>query len=227
VPSPADIVRRLGVHPAAALGLDLGCEEGLFGWLAAACLLSGRGGEERALAAFRALAAEDLLRPEATAGPEPVRIARRLSAAGAARPEEPALLLVRLARAIGSRDGGLTGLLAGASDFASAGESLVRLAPGLGVATALRFLRPLRERFAAARETPLAAPARAAALHLGWIAEGEDEDGAPDALSARLSRDPDAPDLADVEAALERLGRRSCAASRRDRCALAEACPLR
>jgi hypothetical protein len=227
VPSPADLVRRFGGHPAAALGLDLEGESGLFGWLAAACLLSGRSGEERALAAFRALAAEDLARVEALAADEPARIARRLAAAGTPRAEQPALLLVRLARSLSAREGGLAGLLAGASDLASAGESLVRLAPGLGPATALRFLRPLRARFPAARETPLAAPARAAALHLGWIAEGDDEDGAPDALAARLRRDPDAPALACVEAALERLGRRSCAAPRPERCALAEACPLR
>ena len=227
MPSPAEIVTRFGGHPAAALGLDLGDEAGVFGWLAAACLLAASRSEPQALAAFRALESEGLLRADALAVAEPARVARCVAAAATPRPERPALLLVRIARAVCAREGGLAGLLAGADELASAGESLVGLAPGLGPATALRFLRPLRARFPSARETPLAASARAAALHLGWIAEGDDEEGAADALAARLLREPDAPDLADVEAALERLGRGSCAAARPDRCALAEACPLR
>jgi hypothetical protein len=210
-----------------SLGLDLDTEAGLFGWLAAACLLSGRGGEPRALAAFRALESEGLVDAEALRAEDPARIARCLATAGTPRPEQPALLLARLARAVCARAGGLAGLLAGASDLTSAGEALVGLAPGLGPATALRFLRPLRARFPAARETPLSASARAAALHLGWIAEGDGDEGAPDPLAAHVSREPEAPALACVEAALERLGRKACAAAGAPRCALAEGCPLR
>ena len=72
--SPAEIVERLGGHPAARLGLDLEEEDGLFGWLVAACLLSGRVAEERALAAFRALQAAGLAGQDTLAGAAPERV---------------------------------------------------------------------------------------------------------------------------------------------------------
>ena len=102
---------------------------------------------------------------------------------------------------------------------------LARLAPGVGTATVTRFLRPLRDRWPAAREIPLSAAARAAAVHLSLLREGEDEEGEPGALRSALLREADAPVLADVEAALGRLGERSCLRQRPARCPLGQACP--
>jgi endonuclease III len=226
VPAPREIVERLGGHPAGALGLDLDCDEGLFGWLVTACLLSGRAPEARALDAYRRLSEQALAAREALAAGRVEAVAAELAKADYPRPERTAPLLARLARGVeGGGGGSLSSLAAEALDLAELGGALVRLAPGVGQTTVLRFLRPLRGRWPAAAETPLAAPARAAALHLGWIGEAEDEEGAPGALTRRLEDDPDPPQLADLEAALERLGRRSCAAERPDRCPLADLCP--
>ena len=67
----------------------------------------------------------------------------------------------------------------------------------------------------------------AAADHLGWLQPGEDVDGEPGALRAVLAAQPEAPPLADVEAALDRLGRRACLRERPERCPLADTCPQR
>jgi hypothetical protein len=89
----------------------------------------------------------------------------------------------------------------------------------------LRFLRPLRDTWTAARETPLAEPARAAAVHLGLLGASEDLEGEPAALRAACARW--LPDLSavDVEAALERLGAAACRAERVARCPLGTDCP--
>jgi hypothetical protein len=140
---------------------------------------------------------------------------------------------VRLARACSALcrhwQGSAARLVDGADDLEDAGHRLVSLAPGLGPGTALRFLRPLRDRFAAAREVPLDENARAAALHLGLIAAGDDLEGEPGALRAALAADAgnDPPALAALEAALARLGRSACRRERADRCPLGDGCPLR
>ena len=228
MPTPREIVERLGGHASRALALDLNSDGGLFRWLLAACLLAGRVPEERALEAFRALALAGLDRLEAHDEPQAEAIAGALATARYPRPERMALLLTRLSLALQEHwDGSLTALAGAALDQDELGTALVGLAPGLGPATALRFVRPLRDRWSAARETPLSGPAQAAARHLGWIAAGEDETGAPGALETARLGEAEAPPLADLEAALERLGRRACASERPDRCPLAERCPLR
>lgn len=228
MPTPREIVERLGGHASEALALDLGSDEGLFRWLLAACLLAGRVPEERALEAFRALSLAGLDRSDALGQPQSEALAATLATARYPRPGRTALLLTRLSSALREQwDGSLTTLAGAALDQDELGATLVGLAPGLGPATVLRFLRPLRERWSAARETPLSRSALAAAQHMGWIGPGEDETGAPGALESARLREPDAPPLADLEAALERLGRRACASERPDRCPLAERCPLR
>ena len=228
MPTPREIVERLGGHASGALALDLESDEGLFGWLLAACLLAGRVPEERALEAFRALALAGLDHLDALGQPHTEALEATFATARFPHPQRTAVLLTRLSRALQEQwDGSLTALAGAALDQDELGTALVGLAPGLGPATALRFLRPLRERWSAARETPLAGPAHAAAQHLGWIAPGEDETGAPGALESARLREAEAPSLADLEAALERLGRRACISERPDRCPLAERCPLR
>ncbi len=221
-------VARLGRHPAAGLGLDLAREEDLAAWLVLACLLTGRAAEERAGQAFRALRELGLTSVGALAAAEPAAVAAALAGAGYPAPERAAATLVRLGRALRARRRGSLARLGsealGSDDLAT---RLVRLAPGFGPAGVLRFLRPLRDHWPAAREVPLAPAARSAARHLGLLAEREDEEGEPGALRAALGSLPGAPPLADLEAALERLGSRACLRERPERCPLGADCPRR
>jgi hypothetical protein len=218
---PAELVRRLGAHPAARAGLDLSHDGDRSSWLALALLLASGAGEDRALASLRVL-------PAPLAGADPAALAAQLASERVPRPEVVAASLVRAARAFEERWGGsLERLASSADDLETLGSRLAALAPGVGRATVLRFLRPLRDRLGGAREVPLAPAARAAALHLGWIAEGDDEEGEPLSLRRRVAAEDDEPALADVEAALERLGAASCLRARVARCPLGEMCPLR
>jgi endonuclease III len=226
----AAVVERLGGHPAGDLGLDLEDAADRTRWLMAACLLAERVGEDAARDAWRRLAAQGLDAPERLAASGPVAVEAALAGGRLPRPEVTARKLVRVARTLAARHGGRIDALADeALDFPDLAGRVARLAPGVGAATVLRFLAPLRDRWAAARETPLAAAARAAAVCLGVLAEGQDEEGEPGALRAAL-RDAEAeggPMPADVEAALERLGRRACQRRRSARCPLGERCPAR
>ena len=222
------LVERLGGHPAARWGIDLDREEGRRTWLAAACLLSGRGGGARAEAGIAALSRAGSADPAVLADADPARVCRALEGARITDAEAVAARLARAGRALADRHAGsLDALARGALDLEELATRIARLAPGFGAATIARFLRPLRAVWPAAREVPLAPAARAAALDLGWLAEGEDEDGEPAALRAALAGDPDAPAFADVEAALERLGTAACLRGRTERCPLADACPRR
>ena len=221
-------VAVLGPHPAALAALDLDRPEGRAQWLVLARLLSERASEEIAVAALARLAAGPGATPEALAGANPARVAALLEAAGLRRAEPVARVLCRAAAAL--RDdyrGDLEALAAGSDGFEDLGGRLAALAPGLGAATIVRFLRPLRDAWPSARETPLAEPARAAAVHLGLIEAGEDLEGEPAALRAACAEV--APEIAprDLEAALERLGAKACRAERAQRCPLGEGCPAR
>jgi len=213
---------QLGPHLAAQAGLDLADPGDRVRWLALARLASERAPEERVLAGFRRLAAGDL----AAAGP--AQIAAVLREARLREPEVVARVLCRAASALAERyRGDLDALAADCEDLEQLGSRLAALAPGLGTATVLRFLRPLRELWQAARETPIAGTAHAAAVHVGLIAADEDLDGEPAALLAACARH--APELSpiDVEAALERLGARACRSQRAVRCPLGDDCPAR
>jgi hypothetical protein len=228
------IVGRFGGHPARELDLDLDSEAGRAGWLLAAAL-GVEAPDEPGAAAYRALAAAGLGLPATLTSCDPARLARTLEAAGPSgqssvrkRAERAAALLIRIARGLAERhEGSLERLAAEAGDLSELGSGLVRLAPGFGSASVLRFLRPLRSRWSAAGEVPLDPAALAAARHLGWIPEGADEEGEPAALAAALRVDPQAPPLQDVEAALARLGRAACRRGRPERCPLEAACPAR
>ena len=224
----AELVARLGPHPASRWGLDLGSDADLAGWLLAACLLAVRQDEDAAAAARAALAAHGLEAPEALARAGAAPVAKALAASGYPKPEITAARLVRASASLLEQHAGSLGRLLSAADgLPEAGAALVGLAPGLGPATAAEILRPLRNRFAAAREVPLTAAARAAAVHVGLLRPGEDEEGEPGALRARLSQEDPVPDLADVEAALTRLGRAACMRNATARCPLGRDCPAR
>jgi hypothetical protein len=218
---PAEIVRRFGPHACARAGLDPCADASA--WLALALLLASGADETRARNALRALPPPDDADPHA----EAAAVATALARERIPRAERLAATLVRARRAFAERWGGsLERLASDADDLETLGARIATLAPGVGRATVLRFLRPLRERFVAAREVPLAPAAHAAALHAGLLSDGEDEEGEPAALRHRLAHDPDAPPFADLEAALERLGAASCLRGRVSRCPLGAECPV-
>jgi hypothetical protein len=222
------LLDRVGGHPARALGLDLDHPSDRTRWFVAACLLAGRAGEKRALAAFRALDRAQSASLDQLDGADPQRLCAALEDAQLPRPEAVAGRLKRAARRLAEAHGGsLEALAADADDLEDLGSRLAGLASGVGAATVLRFLRPLRDRWPAAREVPLAPAARAAAQHLGLLGAGEDAAGEPAALRAALRGSGDPVALADLEAALERLGARACLRDRPERCPLGEACPAR
>lgn len=225
--SLAELVERLGAHPSTALALDLERAPDRPRWLVAARILAERAPEPAALEGFRRLDAVLGAAPGALRRAAPERIAEILEGAGLRRAQGLARGLWRAADALCGPGGDLETRAAESLDLGDLGGRVAALAPGFGTATVLRFLRPLRDTWSAAREVPLSEAARAAAVHLGLLAEGEDAEGEP-ALLRRACAEL-APDLRwiDVEAALERLGARACRAARGARCPLGAACPLR
>ena len=223
----SDLVARFGGHPVGELGIDLEASEGPGRWLVAACLYGGRAGEGAARAAARALAAAGLADPPGIASTPPEALEAALLGADYPAPDVAARKLWRICHSLAERYGGSLDSLATQSEqLEDLAARLARLAPGFGAASVAGFLRPLRDRWVQAREVPLHPAARAAALHLGLLAEGEDEEGEPGALRAALRDDPGQPSLADAEYALARIGRAACAKNRVKRCPLGEACPL-
>jgi hypothetical protein len=221
------VVDRLGIHPARTLDLDLSAPEDVSRWFVASCLLASRVDEARALAAYRALARTGPARLEDLADADPAALGARLEAAGLSRGTLLAQRLVRAAlRLRGCGAGTLQALVGQAEGLEDLGARLAGLASGVGTATVLRFLRPLRDVWPAARETPLSAAARAAACHLGLSTPAAMDAADPDALRAGLRAAGATAELADVEAALERLGA-FCLRGRTARCPLGDACPAR
>jgi hypothetical protein len=223
----SDLVERFGGHPARRLGIDLEASEDPGRWLVAACLYGGRVDEERALAAGLALDAAGLADPKSVALARPEALEALLLGTGYPNPDVTARKLWRACGSLATHYGGsLDSLAAQSEQLEDLAARLASLAPGFGAASVAGFLRPLRDRWAQAREVPLHPAARAAAVHLGLLAEGEDEDGEPGALRAALRDDPAQPSLADAEFALTRIGRVACLKNRSNRCLLADACPL-
>lgn len=226
---PSELVARFGGHPAADVALDpaAGGEADLAGWLVLAVLLAGarRASEEEAKNGYRGLAERALASPGAVAARGPLAAAVALSAAGYAHAEAVAPVIARAGASLAAQGPEpLLTLLRDAEGIADLAGRVGALAPGLGRAAVERFLRPLRERSASAGDLPLAAAARTAAVCVGLLREGEDEDGAPGVLRARIEDEPGAPPLRDVEAALERLGARWCGRKRPEACPLGPAC---
>jgi len=222
-----DLIARFGGHPVEELGIDLEASEGPGRWLVAACLYGGRVEEGVASTAARALAAADLADPPNIALARPETLETSLLGAGYPAPDVAARKLWRICTSLAERYGGsLDSLAAQSEQLEDLAARLASLAPGFGAASVARFLRPLRDRWIQAREIPLHPAARAAAIHLGLLAEGEDEEGEPGALRAALRDDPAQPSLADAEFALTRIGRAACLRNRANRCLLANDCPL-
>lgn len=223
----SDLVARFGGHPVGELGIDLETIDGPGRWLVAACLYGGRIDAGIALAAARALDAAGLADPASVAQARPEALEAVLLGAGYPAPDVTALKLWRACDSLAQRhDGSLDSLAAQSEHLEDLAARLASLAPGFGAASVAGFLRPLRDRWIQAREIPLHPAARAAAIHLGLLAEGEDTEGEPGALRAALRDDPAEPSLADTEFALTKIGRAACLRNRAARCPLADACPL-
>jgi hypothetical protein len=224
----SELVARFGGHPVEELGIDLEASDGPGRWLVAACLYGGRINAESALAAARALDAASLADPKSVALARPEALEALLLGTGYPAPDVAARKLWRICNSLVDGYGGSLDSLATQSEqLEDLAARLASLAPGFGAASVARFLRPLRDRWVQAREIPLHPAARAAAVHLGLLAEGEDEDGEPGALRAALRDDPAQPSLADAEFALTRIGRVACSKNRTARCPLGDTCPRR
>jgi hypothetical protein len=210
---------RLGLRPAD------GGEPDLFGWWVACILRAGERREDPVGTALAALRRAGLLGPVALAAAAP-DLAPILAGAGLREPEPQAARLARGAAALLAGFGGsLERLAGGAPDLEELGGRLVALVPGFGPGSAVRFLRPLRDRWPAADGLPLDPAALAAAIHLGWLDEHDDPETAPGTLRRRLELDaPGSPPLPVVEDALERLGRAACRRGRTARCPLGADC---
>lgn len=228
----AALLARFGPHPTRAWPLALDTDGGCAQWLVGCALLARAADPTRAGAALRALA-EAGFDPEALASASPLPLARLLAREKLRDPDSLAPLLIRLARALGETCGGsLASLAARCDGLAELGAALAHLAPGFGAAQVAAYLRPLRDRCTAAREIPLDPHARAAALHLGLIGEGDDADGEPSSLRAALARvaaesGSEPIELCDAEWALAQLGRAACSRERSERCPLGASCPVR
>lgn len=223
------LVERMGPAGAArpGPGPDAGGEPELFAWWVACLLGAGERREARVEAALAVLRKRGWLSAPALAAAGPA-LAQALAEVGLRTPEVIAARVARASAALVERHGGsLERLASGGPDLEELGGRLVALGPGLGPGTALRFLRPLRDRWPAADAAPLDPAARAAAVHLGWLDEYDDLEMAPALLRRRLDDEPSAPPLAVVEDALERLGRIACRRRNTRRCPLGERCPAR
>jgi len=224
----SDLVARFGGHPVEQLGIDLEASEGPGQWLVAACLYGGRVDEGVARAAARTLAEAGLASPPDIALARPEALETALLGAGYPAADVAARKLWRVCNSLAERYGGSLDSLATQSEqLEDLAARLASLAPGFGAASVARFLRPLRDRWIQAREIPLHPAARAAAVHLGLLTEGEDAEGEPGALRAALRDDPAQPSLADAESALTRIGRAACSRNRTARCPLGDSCPRR
>lgn len=223
----SDLVARFGGHPVGELGIDLETNDGPGRWLVAACLYGGRVDARIALAATRALDAAGLADPTSVARARPEALEALLLGAGYPAADVAARKLWRACDSLTTRHGGsLDSLAAQSEHLEDLAARLASLAPGFGAASVAGFLRPLRDRWDQAREIPLHPAARAAAVHLGLLVEGQDAEGEPGALRAALRGDPGQPSLADTEFALTRIGSVACSRNRATRCLLADACPL-
>jgi hypothetical protein len=224
----SDLVARFGGHPVVELGIDLEESEGPGRWLVAACLYGGRIDEGVARAAISSLTAAGLADPPTIALARPESLETALLGAGYPAADVAARKLWRVCNSLAERYGGSLDSLATQSEqLEDLAARLASLAPGFGAASVARFLRPLRDRWVQAREIPLHPAARAAAVHLGLLTEGEDAEGEPGALRAALRDDPAQPSLADAEFALTRIGRVACSRNRTARCPLGDSCPRR
>ncbi len=228
-----ELISKLGGLLAPKLGIDLHSESdgSTARWFLIASLMGPQFGEDRIEKAYPLLCGAKLDTLQEILHAEPQSLISTLEAAGHPKPEANAAKLRRAAEALDSIYAGSFDRLAGeAESVEDLAGRIAALASGVGPATVLRFLRPLRDRWLLADEIPLDNVARSAAIHLKLIREGEDEEGSPGALRAAwngiASSSSEETNFADLEAALTRLGQISCRRGRAAACPLPALCPL-
>lgn len=232
----ATLLERLGGDLSRKLGLALESEDEreLESWLVASCLLGQRFDEAQVAAVLDALREQSRITLNQIVSIEPAALAQILASTGCKTPEqEAAKLMSKLKRAASALElhysGSLTHLARQAESSDDLAGRIAALASGIGAATVLHFLRPLREIWQLADEIPLHPAARAAAIHLDLLRDSEDEDGAPSVLRAKLSTANEASGqttaFADLEAALLRLGQRACLRGHKANCPMHDFCP--
>ncbi len=229
----ARLLDRLGGHLSHKLEIDLSAEDdrSLESWLIVACLCSARMDEEKIEHIFRALRAAHCSNLQEITSCNITDITQTLARADCKNPEREAAKFKRAANALDLHyRGSLSRLAREAEGIEDLVGRIAALAPGIGVATALQFLRPLRDTWRLADEIPLHAATRAAAIHLQLLRKDEDAEGAPSILRAKLyaANEVNAQTItfADFEAALLRLGERACTRKKVANCPMQEVCPV-
>jgi hypothetical protein len=232
------LVALLGGHVSRQLALDLAepDDRTLGRWLVASALLGGRHGEVTGVTACSLLDRAGMLDPQALTASDPLRVEQCLAQAELREPDRMAHMLARLCGRLQTHyDGSMQRLAAGVDGLEELAGRLAGLASGYGRASVLRYLTPLRTHWCVLDDLPSSLAARAAACDLGFIDSGDDEESTPSGLARALASDtqgsatdPDpAPALRDLEAALERLGRRACLRGRLAACPFESSCPRR
>jgi hypothetical protein len=204
-----DLLARLGGRYAGELGIDLKAgPEARQQWFLAAILFGARISGQLAARTYRVFAARGIWSPEAVLAQGWDRLVELLDEGGYARYDYKTAtkLLKVMASLQEGYQGDLEQVHATAQNPADLEARLQALAPGIGPATVNIFLRELRGIWpkAAPALSPLA---RQAALALGWLAPGLDDQEALKALEdAWRARPAPGYDFADLEAALVRRG---------------------
>jgi hypothetical protein len=204
-----DLLARLGGRYAGELGIDLKAgPEARQQWFLAAILFGARISGQLAARTYRVLAVRGVFSPQAVLAQGWERLVELLDEGGYARYDYKTAtkLLKVMASLQEGYQGDLERLHAAAQNPADLEARLQALAPGIGPATVNIFLRELRGIWpkAAPAWSPLA---RHAALALGWLAPGLDDQEALKALEdAWRARPAPGYDFADLEAALVRRG---------------------
>ena len=204
-----EVLEKFPGRFATELGLDLKSGSGARQqWFLAAVFFGARLSGTLAARTFRTFMAAGVYSPEAILGQGWDNLVVLLDQGGYTRYDfKTATKLLKIMESLQARyQGSLERLHAAAADPDDLERLLTELAPGIGPATVNIFLRELRGIWAKA-DPPLSPLAQAAAEHSGLMDRGLDPREAWRELQRHWQAQPAAGfDLADLEAALVRLG---------------------
>ncbi|MBM4285560.1 MAG: hypothetical protein FJ128_09970 [Deltaproteobacteria bacterium] len=222
-----ELLARLGGRFAAELGIEvkLGPEERQK-WFLAAILYGARISGKIAARTYQVFASRGITRPDGILAQGWDNLVALLDAGGYVRYDfKTADKLLAVMRGLKEHYGGdLERLAAGCRDYPELESRLRGLAPGLGPVTVNIFLRELRGVWPLA-EPPLSPLALLAAAHLRLLDQALSPEAALAALAdAWEARPVPGFDLADLEAALVRLGRDYCRKPAGPPCPLGDRC---
>ncbi|OGP71182.1 MAG: hypothetical protein A2Y80_10655 [Deltaproteobacteria bacterium RBG_13_58_19] len=225
-----ELLERFKGRFAAELGIDLqGGREERQKWFLAAILYGARISGQLAARTYRVFAVRGIYRPEAILAQGWDNLVVLLDEGGYTRYDfKTATKLLRVMESL-TQDyqGDLERLAAVSRDYDDLERRLRALAPGIGPATANIFLRELRGIWPKATP-PLSGLAQLAGEHLHLLPPGLTPEEAFSALQKRWQRQPvPGYEIADLEAALVRLGRDFCRKPQGPPCPMGSYCPRR